>query len=438
MKRALVLGSARSGHGVVRLLLKQGYHVLWADDKPFEVDDDIDLSHVEIMPSPMPIQLVKEKVDIVVKNPGIPDNHLIVSTIARRMFIYNEVDIAYLYAKKQFNFGAISGTNGKTTTTSLLSHLLQGEKIPAYAAGNIGLPLSQVAFDHGDKPANIALELSSFQCDGLLFFKPKVYAILNLSPDHLDRYPNVEAYYDSKFRVLKNMNQNDYFLRNIDDVEVMKRSHFINCQVIDFSLKQKADIYLEENSVYYQSEVLFNLSDSPLIGAHNIQNAMVACMIAKLMGVESNKMIERLKTFKAVDHRLQQVSLSNGIRFINDSKATNIDATLTAINSMNTPTIILLGGYDKKISYEPLKDELAKLKGVVAFGETASQIKEIFEATKVVETLDEAFQLALSQLAPGDTLLFSPASASFDQYPNFEVRGDHFVSLVHQFESNNN
>ncbi len=429
MKRALVLGGSKSGNAVVKLLLAQGYQIIWADDGEIKVDQDLDVSNITFYQHGINMELGELKVDIVVKNPAIPESHPVVTYLAERYFIYTESDLAFLYSKN-FKYGAITGTNGKTTTTALLDHLLEGGELPHQACGNIGLPLSEMAYRWGQQPANIALELSSFQIDGLLFFKPKVATILNLAPDHLDRYYYAENYYDSKFKLLKNMDREDIFLRNIDDPEIMQRARYLNCQVIDFSLKEKADVYIQANMAFYKDQFLFSIDDLPVKGPHNVQNALVASMMALILGVPLDQVQARLKTFEAVKHRLQPVKTVLGRQFINDSKATNPEATMVALDSFEQPVILLMGGYDKQLGFEQLLPYEPKMKEVILFGETKEKLKALFPKGHVVENVEEAMSLAIQISQEGDIVLLSPACASFDQYKSFEERGDHFVALV--------
>lgn len=429
MKQALVLGGSKSGNAVVKLLLAQGYKILWADDGEIQVDKEIDVSKITLYQHGINMALGELKVDLVVKNPAIPESHPVVTYLAERYFIYTESDLAFLYSKN-FQYGAITGTNGKTTTTALLDHLLEGGDLPHQACGNIGLPLSEIAYMWGQQPANIALELSSFQIEGLLFFKPKVATILNLAPDHLDRYYYAENYYDSKFNLLKNMDRQDIFLRNIDDPEIMQRARYLNCQVIDFSLKEKADVYIKANMAFYKDQFLFSMDDLPVKGPHNVQNAIVASMMALILGVPLDQVQARLKTFEAVKHRLQPVKTVLGRQFVNDSKATNPEATMVALDSFEQPVILLMGGYDKQLGFEQLSRYESKMKEVILFGQTKEKLKALFPKGHLVDDLEEAMALAIQISQPGDVVLLSPACASFDQYKSFEERGDHFIALV--------
>lgn len=433
MKQAIVLGGSKSGNAVVKLLLDQGYSIIWADDGPITIDSSIDQSKITLYEEGIPMSLGELKTDLVVKNPAIPDTHPVVTYLADRYFIYTESDIAFLYSKN-FHYAAITGTNGKTTTTALLDHLLEGGDRPHQACGNIGLPLSEVAHRWQQQPSNIALELSSFQIDGLLFFKPQVATILNLAPDHLDRYFYLENYYHSKFRLLQNMDQNDIFLRNIDDEEIVKRTHYLKCQIIDFSIQKKADVYLEANRVYYKEQFLFNVDDLPIQGPHNLQNAMVATMMALILGVPLPAVVQQLKTFEPIKHRLQPVKTINHRLFVNDSKATNPEATMVALASYRQPVILLLGGYDKQLGFDQLIPYRDQLKEVILFGQTKFQLAEIFPQGHLVGNLEEAVLKAVKLSAEGDVILLSPACASFDQYQSFEERGDHFIHLVEAIE----
>lgn len=430
--KVLVIGAARSGNEVSKLLVSKGYEVYLTDMKKIADKDRLEALGIHVFEEGHPDFLKEETYAFIVKNPGIPYQvPFIAYFVNRNDKIYTEIEVASWYAKK-FRYAAVSGTNGKTTTVSLLAALLACEH-QTYVAGNIGIPLSEVVLKHEQEVADIALELSNFQLLGVETLRPKVSVVTNLSPDHLDYMKDLDAYYTSKMRIYQSTGEGDYFLRNIDDANVVKYAQDIPCKVIDYSLVSKADVYIDKGNVYYHDILLFPISMLTLVGKHNLYNAMVAACMAYLMGISIAGIQEGIATFKAVEHRLEYVGSKDGVKFYNDSKATNPEAVVPALEAFDKNIILLAGGYDKKLSFDILKKFDNRVTCCFSFGATGNDFKNIFTHTKVCDTMQQAFQLALALAKPGDVILLSPACASYDQYLSYEQRGEVFKALVNEY-----
>lgn len=432
MKSVLVIGSARSGTAVSKLLLKKGFEVYLSDSGIVSNKEELETLGVKVYDEGHPDTLKEINYEFVVKNPGIPYTVPFIDYFVKQgNKIYTEIEVASWYAK-EFHYGAITGTNGKTTTVSILYALLKKHGT-SYVAGNIGIPLSEVVLEHEEEDANIALELSNFQLLGMESFKPKVSVVTNLAPDHLDYMKDLDAYYESKMKIYMNTDQDDYFLRNIDDEEIMKYAKNIPCTIIDYSLEKEADLYLKDNLVYYKDTYLFDIKTLKLVGKHNISNSMVAACMAYLLGVSIEEIQIGLHEFTSVEHRLEYVGEKDGIRFFNDSKATNAEAVVPALESFDKNIILLAGGYDKKLSFDILKPYDNRVKCCFSFGETKKEFKNIFSHAEELDTMEEAFDKAVQLAKPGDVILLSPACASYDQFTSYEQRGKIFKEYVYSY-----
>ena len=304
----------------------------------------------------------------------------------------------------------------------------------ALAAGNIGCPLSEQAFTYGEAEKDIALELSNFQLLGIDAFRPMVSVVCNLAPDHLDYMDSVEAYYESKMRMYENQRGNDWFLRNVDDPLVMHYAQNIQCTVIDFSLvRQDVDLYRKNGIIYFRDQRLFDQKDLKIVGDHNVANAMVAACMAYKMGVSISDIEQRITAFQSVEHRLEYVGEKHGVRFFNDSKATNTDAVVTALKSFPQNIILLAGGHDKGIPFDDLTTYDSRVKHCMAFGETRQKFQSIFSHVSLFETMKEAFDQAVAISSIGDVIVLSPACSSYDQFKNYEERGRIFKSYVQEY-----
>lgn len=433
MKKVLVIGAARSGSAVCKLLVKHGYEVHITDMNAITNKDELSGLGIHIYEGGHPDILKEIDYAFVVKNPGIPYHvPFIQYFVEKQTPIYTEIEIAYWFSS-QFEYGAISGTNGKTTITTMLYELLQyNEK--ALVAGNIGIPLSECVLTHENEVKQVALELSNFQLLGTQKFAPKVSCICNLSPDHLDYMKSEEAYYTSKMRIYENQSSDSYFLRNVDDALVMKYATNIPCKVLDFSLvNTNVDIYMKEGSVYYHNLCLFHISDLQVVGEHNISNAMIAATMAYLMDVSVEDIQLGLSKFKSVEHRLEFVANESGMRFYNDSKATNPEAVVPALKAFDKNIILLAGGYDKQLDVSILSEYDARVKHCFSFGQTKHDFTNVFTHVTSVETMKDAFTQALQIANKEDVILLSPACASYDQFTSYEQRGSIFKQYVQEY-----
>lgn len=429
MIRVLCVGAARSGISVAKLLTSKGYQVILSDRSIIEDPSELINLGIEIYDGGHPDFLLTLDYEFIVKNPGIPYHvPFIKSLLALNKPIYTEIEVASWYTTN-YEFYAITGTNGKTTITTLLQQLL-ATSYESYSVGNIGMPLASLYLEEGNKHFKIAAELSNFQLLGTRYFKPKVALVANLAPDHLDYMESLEAYYDSKFLISQNQDLNDYFILNLDDEEVVKRQHLVKAKIITLSTKVKADCYLKAEACYYGDVKLFDLASLKIVGEHNIFNAMCASLMAYLAKVDLDKLQTSLSEFIGVKHRLQYLQTINDVRYYNDSKATNPDAAYTALNAFNNPIIYLAGGYDKGLDFSSLKQFDSKVKVAICYGSTAKQLAEVFTNSIIVDDLLSATNLAYQLAKANDVVLLAPACASYDQFKSYEERGDYFIQLV--------
>lgn len=432
MKKALIIGGARSGKYVALLLNDNKYNVTLTDSNPVEYKQELEAKGIKVVDDGHPASLLETKYDLVVKNPGIKYTVKFIKDLLDLGYrIYSEVEIALSYAK-DYQVCAITGTNGKTTTTTLLYEMLKLEYERSFVAGNIGIPVSEIVYKNGLEKAYLSLELSSFQLDGIYSLKPYIANITNLKEDHLDYYNSVFDYYKTKQRVYRNQDEEDYLLVNLDDKTVLDYLDNPKVKKITYSLNKESDISIVDDRVIYKNQALFNIKIMKLVGNHNIYNGIVASLMAYLSNVKIDNINKVMHSFKGVEHRIEYVDEINKVKFYNDSKGTNIDSTIVALNSFNQPVILIAGGYDKHISFDELKEFRDKVKNVILFGETKNKLKEIFNDALVVDTLEEAVRLAKDLSVRDDIVLFSPACASFDQFKDYEERGDLFKEYVNK------
>ena len=377
---------------------------------------------------------------LVVKSPGIPDKIAIIQKIKERgIRVISEIEFAFT-----FNSDlpiAITGSNGKTTTTMLTHHLLKEGGLDVGMAGNIGDSYAGQVAMHPER--KYVLELSSFQLDGIETFRPHIAVITNISPDHLDHYEyKYENYIDAKFRITMNQTSEDYLIYDADDVEIEKwlNNHEINAQKIPFSLHKKLDVgaYVEDQKIIINmnsEKVAVSVEDIALEGKHNVKNAMAATTVAQLMKIRKQTIRESLSGFQGVEHRLEQVSKLNNVQYINDSKATNINATFYALDSMKAATVWIVGGVDKGNDYGELMSLVReKVKGIICLGVDNHKIQEAYSGVvdTIIETqsMTEAVKIAAKMAEQGDNVLLSPACASFDLFESYEDRGRQFKDAV--------
>lgn len=438
MEKVLVIGAARSGIAVTRLLCKMGYEVYLTDQNEIAQKEEMQALGVHVFDQGHPDELKEIPYAFVVKNPGIPYRAAFVHYFVKKQVpIYTEIEIAYRYAKN-FSYAAVTGTDGKTTVTTLLYEMLKTEK-NALVAGNIGIPLSELALEYNQKDYAVALELSNFQLLGIESFAPSVCVVTNLAPDHLDYMDSLEDYYQSKMKIYENCKSDAWFIRNVDDEEIRKYAKNIPCEVIDFSLtRQDVALHRDEKYAYLNDTILFKLDDLKIVGGFNCGNAMMAACMAYRMGISIESIQKVISSFKGVEHRIEYVDTIKGVRIYNDSKATNTHAACAALSAFDQNVILLCGGKDKHISFEDLKQYDQKIKHCFSFGQTKDHFKEIFTHQTSCETMEEALHKAYELAGEGDVILLSPACSSFDQFKNFEVRGEIFKELVEQMKEKEN
>lgn len=441
-KKILVLGLAKSGVGAANLLHRLGAFVTVNDNKPLSENPEAQgllEQGITVICGSHPVELLDEGFELIVKNPGIPyHNEMIQAAIEKEIPIITEVELAYQISEAPFI--AITGTNGKTTTTTLIYEMLKaGHKAPLIA-GNIGTVASEVA-QEATAENTIVIELSSFQLMGITTFKPKIAVLTNLYDAHLDYHGTRGEYWGAKANITKYQTAEDYFIVNGDQESTFEIGQSSNAVLVPFSTKQTHLIgaYVSGDYLYFKDEKIMAIADIVLPGAHNLENILSAVAAAKLTHVSNEAIVEVLTTFTGVKHRLQYIGEIEGRKFYNDSKATNILATEKALTAFTSPIVLLAGGLDRGNGFDELIPVLHNVKTVVTFGQTAPKIEEA--ATKAgiktivrVDNVEKAVPVAFTHSSPGDVILLSPACASWDQYKTFEVRGDIFINAVHKLK----
>ena len=380
------------------------------------------------------------KLDLVIISPGVPLDIPFVKKLKETgVQIIGEIELAYTISKAPIV--AITGTNGKTTTTALTAEIFKNANKNAFAVGNIGVAAITKAMEADEKDIMV-MEVSSFQLEGISKYHPKIAAILNLTPDHLNRHKTMENYANIKFSLFKNQDENDYAIINYDDEICRKNSSSINSKKIYFSRKEilEEGVFVENNNIviiyHGKKHIVIPIKDIKIIGKHNLENALAATAMTFIMGVDIETIKETLMNFNGVEHRIEYVTTINNISFINDSKATNTDAAIKAIEAVESPILLLAGGLDKDSEFEDFISAFdGKVKKLFLYGETADKIAMTanemgFKDLAIVKTLDEAVISAYNAAKKGDAILLSPACASWDMYANFEERGNHFKKIV--------
>jgi UDP-N-acetylmuramoylalanine--D-glutamate ligase len=439
--RLVILGGGESGVGAALLAKQKGYDVVLFDESSLKEGYRNELLQADI-------RFVEGRVDEdlllsaeeVVKSPGIPEKNEWVKKIrAKGIPVISEVELAYRY-KGNSKIIAITGSNGKSTTTALTYHLFKEAGFECGLVGNIGYSFAkQVAED--PKPLYVA-EISSFQLDDIKEFRPDVAVLLNITEDHLDRYDyKFENYINSKFRITINQTSEDYFIFNLDDEVITNylEKHHLTSKQLPISMKKEVTKggFIKEEELHVKTngeQIAMSVYDFALKGKHNQYNTMAACVAGSTMDIRKNKIREAVQTFQSLEHRMEPVLTVRGVEFINDSKATNVNSTWYALESMTKPTVLILGGVDKGNDYSLIEELVQeKVKAIVCMGTDNKKIQEAFGGkVKLVDTASaEAAVLAAYQLAsPGDAVLLSPACASFDLFKNYEDRGTQFKQAV--------
>jgi UDP-N-acetylmuramoylalanine--D-glutamate ligase len=438
-KRVLVVGLGKSGVASALFLKKQGARVTVSDIKSGdELRNEIPvlLDHGITVETGGHGERTFRGQDLIVVSPGVPvDAEPLVQARALGGSVIGEVELA-----AQFLPGpivAITGSNGKTTTTTLAGEIMAAGGLPTLVGGNIGTPAISLA-ERAKPETVIVLEISSFQLETIRTFRPKVAVVLNVTPDHLDRHRTFEVYVDAKARIFENQQENDFAVLNADDATCVAMGARTKAQVVWFSRQKEVEqgAWVREGSIVFrdatgQREIL-PVSEIPLKGTHNLENVLAAVCAGALMRCAGEKIRQAVRNFKAVEHRLEFVATIRGVDYYNDSKATNVDATIKALESFPANIHLILGGKDKGSDYTVLNDLLRqRVKRVYTIGAAAAKIESQIKAEVVhAETLENAIRKAHAAAQPGDVVLLAPACASFDQFKNYEHRGQVFKEIV--------
>ena len=441
-KKVLVIGLARSGMAAIKVLHKLGADIVLSERKPAEELKELaTLKELGVTIVDQSMEVFDKDYDLCVKNPGVPYRSPFMEALAQHgVPVITEIELAFQVAKPQ-HYIAITGTNGKTTTTTLVYEILNAA-FPgkAHLCGNIGIPLCEIVMEEGlmeESDHYIALEISNYQLVNIDRFRPDVATIINLTPDHVDFMGSLEAYYKSKTEVYRNMKPEDTFILNADDPVLAEyvEKYPVPATVKSFSLDNTdTDNYVKDGQLCVGDEPVLPLTSIRLPGKHNLQNVMIAVSVAKVLGIANETIKEVVEGFTGVEHRIEFVRELDGVRYYNDSKGTNTDATVTALKAFDKGVILLLGGFEKGLPMDDVKAHLGCVKKVIGFGACGPRLvaDTVGEDGIVVTTLDEAVAEAVKIAEPGDTVLLSPTTSSFDQYSCFEERGDHFKKLVNE------
>ena len=443
-KRVLVFGTGKSGIGAAELLEDMGsIPVLYDGNEktdPAEVKSRLkEGTKAEVFIGNLPEKEI-DKLSLVVLSPGVPtDLPLVLHFKEKGLKIWGEVELAYAFGKGDVL--AITGTNGKTTTTSLLGAIMEHARNSVFVVGNIGNPYTEAVEQMNEDSVTVA-EISSFQLETIEHFHPKVSAILNITPDHLNRHHTMQCYIETKEKIAENQTRDDTCVLNYDDEETRRFGGSCKASVLYFSREHILDqgVYMDGTAIVYADESvrtkICDVSELKLLGTHNYENVMAAVAIAAAMGVPFPYIRETVIHFTAVEHRIEFVAEKKGVAYYNDSKGTNTDASIKAVQAMNRPTIVIGGGYDKHVTFD---DWIAcfgdKVKWLVLLGQTANQIAETakkhgFTHIVFTESLEEAVQVCAGKAESGDAVLLSPACASWGMFDNYEQRGRMFKDYV--------
>ena len=456
-EKIFVIGAARSGVAGSKLLMDCGKSVRLTDNRPEDVvlaefpQVRETLAELEekgiktIFGRQIDTRVINE-IDRVVTSPGVPLTIPIIAEAYRcGVPVIGEAELAYCMTKAPFV--AITGTNGKTTTTTLTGEIFKNSGRKTYTVGNIGDPISNYVMEAAPEDVFVA-EISAFQLETINKFRPVASAILNLSPDHMDRYGTMENYIAAKARIFENQRGEDFLVLNADDEQVCELGRQAQCRKYYFSLDKKVaqGAYAMDGGIFINDNEsvipICRIEEMGIKGPHNVQNALAATVLAYFMGVDVVSIAETLKSFGGVEHRQEFVATIGGVDYINDSKGTNTNAAIVALNAMTKPVILIAGGYDKKEDYSEFIEVVRKkVKRMVLVGATAPQIEAAAESQGYYSTVrvgdyDEAVKVASECAAPGDVVLLSPACASWDMFDNFEIRGQVFKDLVKRIGSN--
>jgi UDP-N-acetylmuramoylalanine--D-glutamate ligase len=442
-KKVSVIGAVRSGVAVAKLLKSHDANVFVSDSA---VADKLQSFILNLQSEKIEYEVGKHsnrvyECELMVISPGVPGNApVVLEAQKRKIKVVSELEVSSWFCRAPIV--AITGSNGKTTTTTLTGRILSDAKKKHVVAGNIGTAFSSVVMELAETGIAV-LEVSSFQLDHIDKFRPKISVLLNITPDHMDRYDHsMERYAASKARVFKNQRADDVLIYNIDDEWINKIIHQAQCRKIGLSIQKKLTegAFIEDGklitSIDETRTEIIDISQIFIKGMHNLYNSMAAVLVGQLLGVDTTLIQSTLKTFEGVEHRLEFVRKLNEVSYYNDSKATNVDSVWFALQSFKEPIVLFLGGRDKGNDYSRLTELVSKqVKAIVAIGESSNIVEQSFKGTTVItkaSSMEEAVAIARFLAQPGDVVLLSPACASFDWFKNYEHRGEVFKQLVNK------
>lgn len=437
-KKIFILGMARSGYEAAKLLARYNNKIVINDGNEKQDKEHLEELRnlgISVILGSHPDDILDETFDYIIKNPGIKDTHKYIEFAKNNNIkVVNEMEMAYHFLPNDVTLVGITGTNGKTTTTTLIYEIIKKAGKSVHLTGNIGFPFASFInkINSGDY---IVTEVSIQQLLNLKDFKTDISVLTNLSEAHIDHVGSYENYIKLKKKIFSHHSKSDIAIINSDNEDCIKITDDINSNKIYFSTSEvSTDAHLKDDAIHYKNEKIINTKDIKLVGMHNYQNIMCAIAATKELGIDNSTICEVLETFTGVEHRLEFVKRIKGRDFYNDSKATNNKSTEIALSSFSRPTILLLGGLDRGQSFEELYDYMQHVKSIVTYGQTKEKIKEFADSHNIncttVKNLEEATNLAYNLSDENDIILLSPACASWDQYKKFEDRGDDFKRVV--------
>ena len=438
-KKVFILGMARSGYEAAKLLATDN-KVLVTDmnEQDAEQVKELEKLGVRVVISKEPSGLLDESYDVMVKNPGIKYTHpTVVKAHELGIDVINEVELAYGYMNENINIIGVTGSNGKTTTVTLIYNILKEAGFPVYIGGNIGTPLCHFVKDIKENEY-LVMEISDHQLCDMYKFKTNVSVLTNIFDVHTDFHDSHERYVMTKKKIFNNHTKDDIAIINYDNKEAVDISKDINSTKYYFSKISKQNVYLKDNAIYYHDDKVIDCNDIKLKGMHNYENIMAAISAVKVYNVDNESICKVLKTFGGVEHRIEYVDTIDGVDYYNDSKATNCESTKIALKSFKQPILLILGGLDRGHSFEDLTPCMNNVTYVACYGETKTRIKEycdkIGKDCGIFDNLEKATLSCFEKAQKGDVVLLSPACASWDQYKKFEDRGDEFKSIVNNLK----
>ena len=431
-KKIFILGMARSGYECAKMLLEHNNTILITDQKEQDKEKVLELEKkgAKIIISNDPIDLLDESYDVLIKNPGIKYNHpVVLKARSLNIEVINELEAAYQFFPKVKIIG-VTGSNGKTTTVTLINEMLKHELDNVYLCGNIGYPVSSIVNKLKENDI-LVIEISDHQLCDMYKFKTDISVLTNISETHIDFHDSYEKYKQMKKRIFNNHTEDDIAILNYSNDEVMNLTKDIKSKKLYFTSK---DCYIKDEAIYYNDEKVIDLNRIKINGNHNYENIMAAILVVKQFGIKNDSIISVLENFNGVEHRIEYVCNINNRLFYNDSKSTNNKATMTALSSFNNDTLLIMGGLDRNIPFDDLVPYMKNVKLITCYGETKDKIEDLAIKNNIpchkFENLKEATIYAYNNSKENDVILLSPACASWDQYKCFEDRGNEFKKVV--------